>query len=128
MAVKSIRRESWVILLVFLHLFAAPCATAMVLMPADMDCEHCQTIDAPDACAVASAVTSSVLGGVAFDSGRGEPPLRVAGFSPLLPAVLTPELPEAMLLAQSLAQRSRLMATRHSGDPPLYLLLGQLRI
>jgi len=122
--VKLIPRKSWAILLVLLHLFVAPCATAMVLMPADMDCEHCQTINSPDDCAVATSMTSSVIEGVAFDSGRADPPLRVAQLSTLLPAELNPTLSGAV----PSAHWSRPVATRHSGDPPLYLLLGQLRI
>ena len=108
----------WVITLVFLHLFAAPCATAMVLMPANMDCEHCQAIDAPDACAVASATTSSVIEHVAFHSGPFDPPAL------LLPRALPDALPEAVTSGRWL----RSLAPRHTGDPPLYLMFGQLRI
>jgi hypothetical protein len=122
--VRRIPRKSWAILLVLLHLFVAPCATAMALMPADMDCEHCQTISSPDDCAVASATSGSVIEGVAFDSGRADSPLRVAQLSTLLPAELTPALSGAV----PSAHWSRPVATHHSGDPPLYLLLGQLRI
>ncbi len=122
--VTSIRRESWVILLVLLHLFVAPCATAMMLMPADADCEHCQAISSPDACVAASAATGSVIEGVAFDSGRGGPPVPAAQIVLLLPEVLSTSLAGAV----ATAFLSRSFATRHSGDPPLYLLLGQLRI
>jgi hypothetical protein len=120
----NVRRPSWAILLVCLHQFVAPCATAMLLMPADMDCEHCQTINSPDACAVASATTGSVMEGVAFDSGQADPPFHVAQLSTLLPAELMAASPGAV----PLAHWSRSFATRHSGDPPLYLMLGQLRI
>ena len=122
--VTRVSRESLAILLVFLHLFVAPCATAMVLMPADMDCEHCQTISGPDDCAVATAATGSVIEGVACDSGRADPPLRIAQVFALLPPDLTPVASGAVLLAHW----SRTAATRQSGDPPLYLVLGQLRI
>lgn len=118
--VKRIPRESWAILLVLLHLFIAPCATAMVLMPADMDCEHCHTPNGPDACAVASDAAASVIEGVAVDSGRADPPLPAGQYSLVLPA------PSAVTAA--LPFRSRFVATHYSGDPPLYLLLGQLRI
>jgi len=122
--VSCIRRESWAVLLVFLHLFVAPCATAMVLMPADMDCEHCQTISSPDDCAVASALTSSVIGGLAFDSGRADRPPQTVPFSTPLVRELVPSASQAMVFAQL----SPLTTSHHSGDPPLYLLLSQLRI
>lgn len=122
--VTSIRRESWVILLVLLHLFVAPCATAMMLMPADADCEHCQTINSPDACVVASATTGSVMEGVAFDSGTANPPVHTARSLMLLPESLSGPLSGIV----ATVEWSRSFATRHSGDPPLYLLLSQLRI
>lgn len=116
----TIRRESWTILLVFLHLFVVPCATAMVMMPADMDCDHCQTINGPDDCAVASAATYAVIAGVAFDSGRADPPLPAGQDSLLLP------IPSPGTLTPT--DRACWFAPRHGGDPPLYLVLGQLRL
>jgi hypothetical protein len=118
------RQAFWAFTMVFLHLFAAPCATAMLLMPADMDCEHCQTTSSPDECAVALAATGSVIEGLAFESGRADPPLSVSQFSALLPAEFTAASPGTT----PSSHWSRPIATRHSGDPPLYLVLGQLRI
>lgn len=112
------RRASWTVVLVFLHLFVAPCATAMMLMPADMDCGHCETISSPDDCVVASATAGSVVLGLAFDSGQFDPPV----------VFLLRALPDALPEALTTGSWSRSLATRHSGDPPLYLLLGQLRI
>ena len=113
----SFRRSYWAIALVLLHLIVAPCATAMMLMPADADCEHCQTSNTPDACAVDSAATSSAMEGVAFDSGQSQPIL-------LLPALVSAALPES----GATANQAPLLTPRHSGDPPLYLLLGQFLI
>lgn len=96
----------------------------MVLMPADADCEHCLTSDGADACVVASDLTSTVIGGLAFDSGRAEPPLRLARSSALLPAELTP----AASGTPPSPRWSRTIGSRHGGDPPLYLVLGQFRI
>lgn len=120
------KRGFWVIALVFLHLFIAPCATAMTLMPAEMDCEHCQTIDSPDACIVASTIAGSVIGGVAFDAGasRASPQPPTAQPFLLPPLELTAPLPGAL----PTTDRARLISTRHPGDPPLYLILSQLRI
>jgi hypothetical protein len=117
--VNHIPRESWAILLVFLHLFVAPCATAMVLMPADADCEHCQTMDSPDACVVASATAGSVLTGLAVDTGP---------FDPRGPLLLSRARPVAVPEWLTTGSWSRAFATRHSSDPPLYLRLGQLRL
>ncbi len=122
--VKSIRREFWPIILVLLQLFVAPCAMAMVAMPADANCEHCGTMASPDSCAVASPTTNSMVEGPAFGSGRADVPYRVAKFSSLL----TPELTRPASQALFAAHWSRSVATRRSGDPPLYLLLSQLRI
>ena len=118
------RRASWTAVLVLLHLLITPCATAMMLMPADMDCEHCQTGNSPDACVVASAATSLVIEGVAFDSGTADSPVHTAQSVLLLPVALSGRLSRAA----ATADWSRDLTTRHSGDPPLYLLLGQLRI
>lgn len=116
--VSRIPRESWSILLVLLHLLIAPCATAMMLMPADADCEHCQTSNNPDACVVASATAGAVLGGLAFDASHVDPPVfRVIQ-----------SLPDALPETVPTSPWSRASATRHSSDPPLYLLLGQLRL
>ena len=116
-AARGPNRTAWAVVLVLLHLIVAPCATAMMLMPADADCEHCQTSNTPDACAVDSAATSSAMGSVAFDSGRSQPIL-------LLPTVVSSSLSES----GATANQAPLLTPRHSGDPPLYLLLGQLRI
>ena len=115
---KRIPRESWTVLLVLLHLLVAPCATAMVLMSADMDCEHCQTSNGPEACVAASATAGAVVGGLVFDAGHFDPPML------RLLQVLPDAGPE--LLATS--AWSRASATRHSSDPPLYLVLSQLRL
>ena len=116
--VKRIPRESWPILLVLLHLLIAPCATAMMLMPADADCEHCQTSNNPEACVAASATAGAVLGGLAFAPSHFDPPaLR-----------LSQALPDALPEPAVTSARSSASATRHSSDPPLYLLLGQLRL
>ncbi len=96
----------------------------MMLMPADMDCQHCQTGNSPDACAVASAATGSVMEGVAFDSGTAKPPAHTA----LSVLLLTESLSGPLSGILATVEWSRFFATRHSGDPPLYLLLGQLRI
>jgi hypothetical protein len=120
----NLRRSSWAVVLVFLHLFVTPCASAMVLLPADADCEHCQTINSPDACVVATAAANSVIAGVAVDSGRADPPRPAGQLSLLLPAERLGPLPGAV----TSDFRPRSFAARHTGDPPLYLLLGQLRI
>jgi len=117
-------RTPWAVLLVLLHLFVAPCATAMVLMPADADCEHCLTSDGADACVVASDLTRTVIGGLAFDSGRAEPPLRLDRGPALPPAELTPDASGTA----PIHRWSRTIGSRHGGDPPLYLVLGQLRL
>ena len=122
--VKSIRREFWPIILVLLQLFVAPCAMAMVAMPADADCEHCGTMASPDSCAVAGAATISVLEGLAFGSGRADVPHSVAKFCNLLTPELAPPASEALLASHW----SHFFATRHSGDPPLYLRFSQLRL
>jgi hypothetical protein len=109
------------LVLVFLHLFVAPCATAMVLMSADADCEHCQAVDGSGACIVASEASTSVIGNAAFDAGRANPPVP----SGLLGRADHPGLLPGASAADF---RSGALATRHSGDPPLYLLLGQLRL
>lgn len=116
--VKRIPRESWPILLVLLHLLVTPCATAMMLMPADADCEHCQTSKNPEACVAASATAGAVLGGLAVGSSHLDPP--VLG--------LTDALPDALPEPAATSAWSCASATRHSSDPPLYLLLGQLRL
>lgn len=116
--VKRIPRESWAILLVSLHLLIAPCATAMMLMPADADCEHCQTINNQDACVAASATAGAVLGGLAFDAGHCDPPVLH----------LTEARPDAWSEQVVTSAWSCASATRHSSDPPLYLVLGQLRL
>lgn len=115
---KRIPRESWSILLVLLHLLLAPCATAMLLMPADMDCEHCQTSDGPDACIAASATASAVLGGLAVGASHFDPPVWR----------LSQAVTDASLEPVATSGWSRASVTRHSSDPPLYLLLGQLRL
>ncbi len=117
-------RTAWVVVLVLLHLFVAPCATAMILMSADVDCDHCQVTDGSEACIVASQVSNSVIGNVAFDSGRADPPIPSGTPALLLLAKISTPLPRAL----TAEFWSRSFATRHSGDPPLYLLLGQLRI
>lgn len=118
------RRASWTVVLVLLHLFITPCATAMMLMPADMDCEHCETMNGSDACAIASAEADSVIKGVAFDSGPAYPPVPAGQHALLLPVSLPVSLPETL----TPALRSRFVATRHTGDPPLYLLFVQFLI
>ena len=118
--VAPLRRGFWVFTLVLLHLIVAPCATTMLLMPADADCEHCQTSNGPYACAVAAAVEASVIEGVAFDSGAADLKVTTGHASLLLPALLQ--------VAATRTSWSRSLTTRHSGDPPLYLILGQLRI
>jgi hypothetical protein len=119
-AVKRTPRESWSILLVLLHLhlLVAPCATAMLMMPADMDCEHCQTSSNPDACVAASATAGATLGGLAFDASHFDPPV----------SRLTEALPDALPEPVATSAWSRACVTRHSSDPPLYLVLGQLRL
>lgn len=103
-----------------LHLIVAPCATAMMLMPASADCEHCQTSNSPDAYAVASAATGATIESVALDSGPS--------FHATQPFLLFPEaLPVPLSGIVATIERSHDLTTRH-GDPPLYLLLGQLRI
>lgn len=114
-----IRREAWVAFLVLLHLVVTPCATAMVMMPADADCHHCHSLDGLDVCLQASEVTDSALNGLAFDPGRTDPPLAPATLA-FLPGALDPQ-------AAAFRAWSRAYAVRHSGDPPLYLRLGQLR-
>lgn len=114
-------RTGFAVMLVLLHLLVAPCATAMVLMSADADCEHCQVVDGSKACMVASAVSTSVIGNVAFDSGPADPPIPsrlpwMGNHPGPLPGALAAEV------------WSRAFATRHSGDPPLWLLFGQLRL
>jgi hypothetical protein len=105
-------------LLVLLHLIVVPCATAMQLMPADSQCEHCQTPDSPGTCVVASAATDSAIQGVAFDSGRAVQPVL---FSAALPSAVLTAVDTPYVRPQS-------FASRHSGDPPLYLIFGQLLI
>ena len=117
-AVKRIPRESWAILLVFLHLVIAPCATAMMLMPPDADCEHCKASNSADACAVDSAATTSAMEAVAFDSGRAVQPVLA------FPEVVSAWSP-GTVTSDFWSDSS---TTRHSGDPPLYLMLGQLRL
>ncbi|MEZ5566040.1 MAG: hypothetical protein R3F24_11185 [Gammaproteobacteria bacterium] len=121
----SARRASWIIGLVLVHFFIVPCASAMMLMPADGDCEHCVTIDTQDACLLGSATIGSTIDGLVFDSGRAELP----GIS--LPALLLPSVDAHQLLTAGRLQSDfqfRFSAIRASGDPPPYLLLGQLRI
>lgn len=108
-------------MLVFLHLFVAPCATAMVLMSADADCEHCQVVDGSSACIVASETSSSVVENLAFDAGRAKVPVPSALFR-------VADGPGFMRRAPASGFRAHAVATRHSGDPPLYLLFGQLRL
>jgi hypothetical protein len=115
---KRIPRESWSILLVLLHLLVAPCATAMLLMPADMDCAHCQTSNNPDACVAAGATAGAVLGGLTFDASHCDPPALH----------ITQALPDALSEQVVTSVWPRDSANRHSSDPPLYLVLGQLRI
>jgi len=112
------------IVLVLLHLLVAPCATAMMPMPTDMDCEHCRAINAPDACLVAGDSVNCGIGAVAFDPGRNDPPPGAAQFSRFLPAGHANSWPGAL----TSDFRTRAFVARHTGDPPLYLLLSQLRI
>ncbi len=116
-------RTAWAVVLVLLHLFVAPCATAMMLMSADVDCDHCQVIDGSEVCIVASQVSNSVIENVAFDSGPVDPPIRSGTPALLLLAKLSGPLPRAL----TTEFWSRAFAARHTGGPPLYLLLGQLR-
>jgi hypothetical protein len=106
--------------MVLVHLFVVPCATAMAAMPADADCEHCVAVDGADACLASSGVVSATLDDLAFDSGRADPPLAAVTILPIAAAY------EAA--TSSLALRSPSVAPRDTGDPPIYRLLGQLRL
>lgn len=114
----AIRRETLVIAMVLLHLFAVPCATAMVLMPADADCEHCLTTDGADACLVSSASAGASIENLAFDSGRAEPPQLAMTILSSIPVVQR---------ASSQAVPADSTGSRTSARP-LYLLLGQFLI
>lgn len=120
--VTLVRRESFVVFLVLLHLVVAPCATAMALMPAEEDCQHCHALDGSDICLEATEVTTSVIKGLAFDSGRADPPLPSATLAVFPATKLLALNPEAA----AFRAWSRGLATRHTGDPPLYLRFSQL--
>lgn len=122
-AVTLPKRGRWAIVLILLHLIITPCAAAMILPPADADCQHCHALNGQDACIVAAAASSSLIEGVAFNTSRADPKTSGHRLWVLLPAdglrdsqgSLTPGF------------RSRPISTRRSGDPPLFLLLGHLR-
>ncbi len=119
-----VRRAHWIIGLVLVHFFIVPCASAMMLMPAEADCEHCLTTDTQDACLL-SSTTGSTSDNLLIDSGRADQPrllqpvLFLTAFS-ARDLLATGQLPADF--------QSRFSASRASGDPPPYLLLGQLRL
>lgn len=117
---NGLHRTGLAVAIVLLHLFVAPCATAMGLMSANADCGHCQVVDGSQACTVASGVSTSVIENVAFDSESA------VSSSSVLPWLANCPGPFAVALAAEFA--SRTFTSRRSGDPPLWLLLGQLRL
>ncbi|MEO8443381.1 MAG: hypothetical protein ABI567_00050 [Gammaproteobacteria bacterium] len=114
----TLRREALVIAMVFLHLFAVPCATAMVLMPADADCEHCLTSESAGACLVSSVTAGAAIEDLAIGSGRVDPPFVVL-------KVLSPAPAAQAAVSYTTFAFSRSV---RPGAQPLYLLLGQFRI
>lgn len=114
-------RAKWILSLLLVHFFIVPCASAMILMPAEADCEHCHSLDTQDPCLVNSSA-GFAADSLLIDGGRPDAPR-------LLPMLL---LPASVLLAPATSLASGAgtadAATWHSGDPPPYLRLGQLRL
>lgn len=113
-------RAKWIIGILLVHFFIVPCASAMILMPAESECGHCQTLDTPDPC-LTNTAAGFAADGLLVDNGRPDVPR-------LLPALLLPAPVALSPLAAAFEAAGAFTTDRHSGDPPPYLLLGQLRL
>lgn len=109
------RRANWLIALLFMHLFIAPCAMA-VQLPAD-DCEHCHAAAGADECIVERT---------AID---GDPGLAAATRSGDDPALL-PRPPAAAIwsLVRDISHRPPDPGGQRATALPLYLLRRHLLI
>lgn len=116
-------RALWAALLACLHLLVVPAATARMLMPADADCEHCHAGSALDDCMSPAEAGNSIL---------GQAPLRTDSIAPLPRFAAEIRWPGANPAEPGCALPgpawTRALLARHTGDPPVYLRLGQLLI
>lgn len=114
-------RRLLVAILAWLNLLVAPCVMALAPLADHPACGHCATGDGP-ACLATSPGNLPEDGAPA--TGRARPPVV-----PSLLAVLPAEVPVGGLHLRLVVEspRARVARTtgRHSGDPPVEILLGR---
>jgi len=122
--VSRSKRPAATVALVFLHLLVAPCAATPVVMTGDADCEHYRVVDSSAEYLCASALSRAVVESGLFDSNKADlrhPSGRPAMWVPAAATGLVEAPPDDR-------RRGRPGVARYTRAPPLYLLLGRLRI
>jgi hypothetical protein len=109
--------------LALLHFLAAPCVMALAA-EAEAPCDHCA---AGDSMACTSGPAGAVQVDAAVAPGKSRPPAFPAGGPVTVLAQRGGSL-EAQVTHAAPAARVGLATGRHSGDPPVAILLGRFLI